>query len=193
MTRATNWLIALLVLASAASAAVTSIPCDQLPALTGYATSSAGSCATSQGTVPSTIASGGTGVTSGAGQWLTTPITVDFSVAGDNAITVPLPSGFTRIGFCAVMITGIASDISAANFGMWTTTGGTGGNLVAAATAITVTNGTDNTLNNFQSTNCANVATESYTPNAGTIQFRVGTTAASGRTAKVAVRYSPLP
>lgn len=143
------------------------------------------------GTLP--VANGGTGVTTGSVQLVTAPITVDFSVAGDNAITVPLPSGFTRIGFGSILISSASADISAANFGVFTTTSGGGGAIVTAATAITVTATADNTNNNYQSSNFTNVITESYTPSGGTVQFRVGTTAAAGRTAKVTMRYTPLP
>lgn len=180
----------LALLASPCVAQVTNVPCNQLPALTGAITTSAGSCATG-GTVP--IANGGTGITAGSMYMETAQILVDFSVAGDNAITVQLPSGYTQVGFCQITISNASADISAANFGVFTTTGGGGTALLPAATAITVTNGTANTNNNFQSTNCANVATEAYTPSGGTVQFRVGTTAAAGRTAKVYLRYWPIP
>ena len=141
-------------------------------------------------TVP--IAAGGTGVTSGTALLISQPITVDFSVAGDISIAIKLPSGFTRIGFCSLQISNASADISAANFGLFTTTGGGGTALLPAGTTITVTASTDNTNNNFQSTNCTNIATETYTPIGATLQFRIGTTAASGRTAKVSLRYSPI-
>lgn len=142
---------------------------------------------------PLPVAQGGTGISGGTALLISQPITVDFSVAGDNAITIQLPSGFTHLGFCQIMIAGASADISAANFGVFTNTGAGGGAMVTAATAITVTATADNTNNNFQNTNCANVNTESYLPIVGAVQFRVGATAASGRTAKVSLRYSPLP
>lgn len=144
-------------------------------------------------TGPLTVLNGGTGVATGSIVLITQPITVDFSVAGDNAVTISLPSGFTRIGFVTLHIAGIATDISAANFGLFTTTGGGGTALLAAATAITVTSGTANTNNNFQSTNVTNIATEIFTPVGGTIQFRVGATAAAGRTGSVFVKYQAMP
>lgn len=143
------------------------------------------------GTTPT--ANGGTGVTGGTALLVSQPVTVDFSVPGDNAIAIQLPSGFTRLGFCTLQLSNASADISAANYGVFTTTGGGGAAIIAAASPITVTATADSTNNNFQSTNCANIGTEHYTPVGGAIQFRVGSTAASGRTAKVTLRYSPLP
>lgn len=144
-------------------------------------------------TYPLAIVLGGTGVSTGTSFLQSQTITVDFSSAGDNAVVLPLPSGYTRIAIGSVFISSASADISAATFGLFTTTGGVG-TIIAAGTAITVTATADNTNNNYQSTNFANAATESYLPAAAnTIYFRVGTTAAAGRTGKVTVRFNPLP
>lgn len=137
------------------------------------------------------LANGGTGVTTGTGMMITAPITVDFSVAGDNAITVSLPPGFTQMGAVQAYISGANANISAATFGIFTTTGGGGSPIVSSAAAITVTSGTANTNNNFQQVNAVNVSTEAYTPSGGTVQFRVGSTTTG--TAKVYMMYRPVP
>lgn len=136
---------------------------------------------------------GGTGVTSGVGTHMSPATTVDFSVAGDNSISIPLPTGFTRIAVVVVNISGASADISAANYGLFTATGGGGTALIAAGAAITVTSSADNTNNNYQSTNITNATTISITPVANTLYFRVGATAAAGRTGKVQLQYRPLP
>lgn len=117
--------------------------------------------------------------------------TVDFSVAGDNAITVPLPTGFTRWRIQLLTISGASADISAANFGVHTGAGGTGFAIVADATAITVTTNAEDTNNNYMVVaGIVNQNTLSNTPT--TIYFRVGTTAAAGRTGKVTIVFNPL-
>ncbi len=119
--------------------------------------------------------------------------TVSFASAADTAIAVPLPTGYSQIRFSGLMIHGASGDISTATFGLFLSTGGVG-QIIAAGTAITVTNATANTNNNAQFvTAITNANTEVYTANgtvAGSVQFRVGATVA--QTAKVTIYYRPV-
>lgn len=141
------------------------------------------------GTLP--IANGGSGVASGALQMVSNAVNVNFGVAGDNSITVPLPAGYTRIGVLQIVISGASGNISAATFGVFTATGGGGAAILPAGTAITVTTAADNTVNNMQLTNATGVFTQSFLPVSNTLYFRVGATAA--QTANVQIAYRPLP
>lgn len=148
------------------------------------------------GTLP--YANGGTNATSQASaianlrgaSIVSAPTTVDFSVAGDNLVTILLPTGFTRYKVTDVVISNASADISAATAGVFTATGGGGVAIVTGASVITVTTASDNTLNNTQSMTINAGGTESYT--AGTLKFRVSATAASGRTAKITIVVAPI-
>ncbi len=131
--------------------------------------------------------------TNSVGYLISTSISVDFSVGGDNNVTIQLPVGITRITTVQVLISGASADISAATFGLFTATGGGGTAIISSGTAITVTTAADNTNNNIQNINATNVNTESFLPVANTIYFRIGTTAAAGRTANVQVSYRAVP
>lgn len=168
----------LLLAALPAIADVTNVPCGQLPALTGAITTSAGSCATG-GVVP--VANGGTGISTGTTRLVGPATNVNFGVAGDYAISTPLPSGFTQLCVLQIIISGANGNLTTSNFGVWTATGGTGANIIAAGTNPTVTTGAANTNNNLEQINAINLGTEAYTPVTGAIQFRVGTTVEIGR------------
>lgn len=137
------------------------------------------------------VPNGGTGVGGGSAQWNGTVTTVNFGSAGDNAIAVPLPSGFTQFLNGQISITGCSGSITGATFGVFTATGGGGSVLIASGTAPTVTNGTTNTANNAQISNLSSNTITAYTPVSGSIQFRVGTTVA--QTCKVHLGYRPVP
>lgn len=122
----------------------------------------------------------------------TDPVTVNFGSANtDFALTLPtLPTGYTRWKLSTVQITGASANISAATFGVFSTTGGGGLTLLTSGTACTVTATTDDTAGNSQQ--AGGITTVSITPG-GTPspQFRVQTAAASG-TAKVTATWVPL-
>lgn len=141
------------------------------------------------GTLP--VANGGTGITTGAAQWLSPPISVNFGTAGDNTISIPLPSGFTRICVAQLLISGPSGSLTAATFGLFTASGGGGTAMIASGTAITVSTATDNAANNAEQINTANFATGSYLPTSNQVFFRVGSTAA--QTANVQLAYRPCP
>lgn len=138
-----------------------------------------------------TVANGGTGNTTGAAQWVTSPFNVNFASAGDNAIPVPLPSGLTRICAVQLEISGASGSLVAATFGLFTATGGGGTAIIANGTAITVSTAADNTANNAQLASSANLATGSYLPVANTVYFRVVATTA--QTGNVQMHYRPCP
>lgn len=132
------------------------------------------------------------GAVTGAGILITTPIIVNFAVAGDNAIIVPLPPGFTQFSPNAFEISKCTGSLSGATFGAFTGQGATGGTLVTAGAVSTVTNNTPNTVNNFQTFNTfANPNIVAFTPILGAIQFRVGATASS--VCLISFSYRPAP
>jgi hypothetical protein len=118
-------------------------------------------------------------------------VTVNFGNAGDTAIPVPVPLGFTQIRPVGIEISQCTGSLSGASFGLFTTTGGGGAALVTSGATSTVTNNTVNTNNNFQNFNSFNNAgTLAYTPVSGNVQFRVGSAAAAS--CFIAFIYSPV-
>lgn len=144
---------------------------------------------------------GGTNATSLAGAQanlligtlMSVPATVNFAVAGDYAIAVPLPAGFTQFRADDIVISQCSVSLSGATFGLFTATGGGGAAIITAGATSNVTNNTANTNNNMQfgAGFINNIGTEAYTPVSGNVQFRVGSTAAG--TCSVAFQYKPVP
>jgi len=135
---------------------------------------------------------GGTGVSSGIpGVWSSPAVSINLNVAGDNTISIPLPSGFTRITAVQVQFSGASGNISTATFGVFTATGGGGAALLPAGTAFTITTAADNTNNNAQELNVTNVVTESYLPISNQLFVRIGTTVA--QTVNCQIQYRPVP
>lgn len=164
----------------------------------GLATVTSGGVVSSEANA--TFAQGGTNATSLSGAQAnllisllsSTPITVNFGVAGDNAIPITLPTGFTQVRANGILISQCTASLSGGTFGLFTTTGGGGAALVTAGATSTITNNTANTNNNFQFFNTFNNAnTEAYTPSGGNLQFRVGATVSAS--CSVSFTYYPVP
>ncbi len=122
---------------------------------------------------------------------MATAVTVNFNSAGDNAIAVPLPTGFTQLRGDSLIISSCSATAVGATYGLFTDVGGGGTALIAAGTNPTVSATTINTNNNMQFTGVTNNNTEAYTPVGGNLQFRVGTTTAAS--CKVTLHYRPIP
>ena len=137
---------------------------------------------------PLAAALGGSGVAAQIHS-LSKTISVNFAAAGDNAITIELPSGYTRYRILGLMINGASANISAATFGLFTASGGGGTAIIAAGEAITVATASENTANNLQVVAPATANTIAW--NDTSIFFRVGSTAAG--TGNVTISYQPLP
>lgn len=114
---------------------------------------------------------------------------VDFSVAGDNAIPITLPAGFTKYIIAAFRVAGASADISAATLGLYSAAAAGGVNIITTA-SVTINTASDATNSNAQALTVLNTATESYS--APILYARVGSTAAAGRTAKVTVVVVPV-
>lgn len=141
-------------------------------------------------TTPWPLASGGTGIVSGS-PLITGPATsVSFGSAGDNTISVPLPSGFTRLCSLQFQISGASGSLTSATFQIWTAAGGTG-TAVTSSQSPTVSTATDNAVNNAELFNSTNLTTGSYLPTSNQLFFRVGSTVA--QTANVQAQYRPCP
>lgn len=146
------------------------------------------------------VANGGTGASTVAGaiatlltsQLQTAPITVNFGSAGDNAIPITLPTGYTQLRGIALTIGQCSASLAGGTFGLFTATGGGGAAIVTAGATSTITNNTANTNNNFQFFSTLNNAnSEAYTPAGGNLQFRVGSTVSA--TCKISMLYTPVP
>lgn len=120
--------------------------------------------------------------------------TVDFNTAGDTAIPLSLPPGFTRFIVAGVRITGASHSLTTATAGLFTGAGGTGVAVVTGASAITVSATADSTNNNAQAMTVNNADTESYTLGAvPNVYFRVGTPEGAAATGTVSVSIVPVP
>lgn len=148
---------------------------------------------------PATVAVGGTGVTTTAGiQALVKQTTisvvlssVNFNSANtDNAITIALPTGFTRWRPSSLFISGASASITTATAGLFTAAAGAGTAIVTGASAITVSTASESTTNNMQGFTIANSNTISYTE--ATIYFRVATAQGSPATGNVTFTYQPV-
>lgn len=151
------------------------------------------------------IAGGGTGNTSTVaeiarvqnGFIFASTTNVNFNSANtDSAITITLPSGYTRFIVNRIYISHASASLTTSTFGVFSATGGGGYAIQAAGTANTVNTASDATANNSMlsaagSNQTSFVATSLATPN--TIYFRVGTPQGSAATADVTVYYIPVP
>lgn len=116
---------------------------------------------------------------------------VNFNSANtDNAVTVVLPTGFSRFRIGGIAISGASATLTTATFGVFTATAGGGTAVIAGATAVTVSSTSESTTNNMQFVTPANVNTASY--NNTTLYFRVQTAQGSAATASVTIFYQPV-
>lgn len=115
---------------------------------------------------------------------------VNFNSANtDTAITIALPTGYTRWRLNGCNITGASGSLTTATAGIFTGAGGTGVTL-SADTALTVSTASENTNNNCQGMNIINGGTTSLTVT--TIYFRVGTPQGVAATANLFIFVIPV-
>ncbi len=123
-----------------------------------------------------------------------TATAVNFNSANtDTAITVSLPTGYTRFMVFRATISHASQTLTTATWGLFSTTGG-GGLAIVANIACTVSTASDATAANVQANGGATasmVAASLATPN--TIYFRVGTAQGAPATADVTITILPLP
>lgn len=116
---------------------------------------------------------------------------VNFNSANtDNAITITLPSGYSRFQVSNVFISHASGTLTTSTFGVFTATGGGGTALVASGTACTITTASEGTNNNAM--NCTIAVTGAQSFNVSTVYFRVQTPQGSAATADVTLDIRPL-
>lgn len=151
-----------------------------------------------------TVAQGGTGVATTAGEQARLNIgvlsactaSVNFNAGNtDTAIPFTMPTGFTRLFPFRVNITNASHTLVTATFGVFSATAAGGTAIVAGGTAITVSATTDGAVNNTQT--AGTIGTSSFiaaslaTPN--TVYFRIGTAEGAAATADVCMDYFVAP
>jgi hypothetical protein len=146
-------------------------------------------------TTPLPASKGGTGGTATPMVLAAAASAVNFNSANtDTAISIALPSGFTRYQVTAVRIAGASASLSTSTFGLFTATGGGGTAIIGAGTANTITSSADGTNNNSMTTSPATANTQAYTVSGfPTLYFRVGTPQGSAATANVTLVVNALP
>ncbi len=117
---------------------------------------------------------------------------VNFNSANtDTAITIALPTGFTRYVIQGIRISHASATLTTATAGVFSSTGG-GGTTIASNAAVTISTASENLVNNLQTLALfSSNSTTSY--NFGTLQFRVGTAQGSAATADVEIMVFPIP
>lgn len=116
---------------------------------------------------------------------------VNFNSANsDNALTVPLPTGYTRWNLYGIVVGNASASLTTATIGVFSSTGG-GGTAIASNQAITVSTASANTANNMQFlTGAGTPGTTAYTFT--TLQVRIGTAQGSAATGDVTLLYVPV-
>lgn len=120
---------------------------------------------------------------------------VNFNSANtDNAISISLPTGFTRYRISGIFISGASQTLTTATCGLFTATGAGGTAIVTAATAITVTTASADTNTGIQSLTVNGTNTKFYDlATFPTLYFRVQTAQGAAATASVVILINPLP
>jgi parallel beta-helix repeat protein len=114
---------------------------------------------------------------------------INFNSANtDTAITITLPSGFTRYIVNNVAISHASGTLTTSTVGLFTATGGGGVAIFTPGTAVTVSTASENTSGNAQS-----IAGAILSINAGTLYFRVQTPQGTAATADVTIAVRALP
>jgi hypothetical protein len=119
---------------------------------------------------------------------------VNFNSANtDNAITIKLPTGYTRYTNVGAWITNASASLTTSTVGLFSATGG-GGTALFTAQAVTVSTSTDAATNNAQQIQPANGGTASYTIGGfPTLQFRVQNAQGSAATGDVTIYGRAVP
>jgi hypothetical protein len=125
-------------------------------------------------------------------QLQSTILGVNFNAANtDNPISINLPAGFTRYRINRILISGASGTLTTATCSVYTQAAAAGVNIVASATACTISTNLGDTNNNMQSLTIVNQNTIAL--NDTTIYFRTQTAQGVAATANVSCFYEPLP
>lgn len=125
-------------------------------------------------------------------EFVATITSINFNqISFDNQILINLPAGYTRWRCTRVLISGASGSLSTATAGLFTGATGTGTQIVASGSAITVTSGTADTNHNMQSMTIANQDTLCYSDTA--IYWRNQVAQGVAATGNVSVFYEVLP
>jgi hypothetical protein len=189
-----------------------------MPALTGDVTTSAGAVATTIAAnavtnakaaqmAANTIKGNNTGSTANVSDltvpqvtavlnqavYVTSATGVNFNAVADTALTLTLPTGYTRASVFRTSVDHCSATTTSAQFSIFTASGG-GGTSMITITASTVSATADATVNNFMTVNGLSIsAIASALSPANTLQFRVTTGQGSAATCDVAVYYYVMP
>ena len=138
------------------------------------------------------VANGGIGVSAGGAQYyLTASTNVNCNAVADTAISIVLPTGYTRYRVSIVSVFDASTDLSTATqvqFGLYSAVGG-GGTQLLAPTACTVNTASANTAVNAQFIGISLTAIWSH----ATLYFRVTTAKGSAATCSVVLAIQPYP
>jgi major tropism determinant Mtd-like protein len=115
---------------------------------------------------------------------------VNFNSVADNAITIPLPPGFSTYLVAACYIVDASQTLTTATCGLFSATGAGGTPIITSGSSITVNTASANTNNNSQSLTINDAGTRSY--NYATLYFRVQNAQGSAATANVLLVITPL-
>jgi hypothetical protein len=125
-------------------------------------------------------------------EFVATITAVNFNqISFDNQILINLPAGFTRWRCDRVLISGASGSLTTATAGLFAGTAGTGVQIVASGSTITVTSGAADTNHNMQSMTIANQDTLCYSDTA--IYWRNQVAQGVAATGNISVYYEPLP
>lgn len=117
---------------------------------------------------------------------------VNFNAANnDNAITLPLPSGYSRYVVERIYVGNVSASITTATAGMFSAAGGGGTTLVTTA-AMTVSTAAANTANNNQILTGTNAWAFGVASNFTSAFFRTVTPQGSAATGDVTIIYTPI-
>jgi hypothetical protein len=117
---------------------------------------------------------------------------INFNAANnDNAITLPLPSGYTRYAIERIYVGNVSASITTATAGMFSAAGGGGTTLVTTA-AMTVSTAAANVANNNQILTGTNAWAFGVASNFTSVFFRTVTPQGSAATGDVTVVYTPI-
>ena len=99
---------------------------------------------------------------------------VDLNAAGDTAVTIVLPSGFSRYQIKQILLGNASASLATAHAGVFTGAGATGVTIVAAQALSTITTNANNTSGNGMDMTLALPCATWF--NAGTLYFNVNVT-----------------
>ncbi|MEH2501243.1 hypothetical protein V1290_000054 [Bradyrhizobium sp. AZCC 1578] len=137
---------------------------------------------------PLAVSSGGVGVAAPSIYISASANDVDFNSVADTALTISLPSGYTRYRLQALMIYGASAAATSAQFALYTAAAA-GGTAIVTPTTCTVNTASADTATSLQAVGPSINAMFTDT----SLFFRITTAHGSAVTADVALQIQPLP